>query len=65
MTTKEDGEGMNEFMIRDKIKLTSKALDDHKKECLENDNQALQDFMLWLIGFLDGNISKRGEGKEV
>jgi len=59
---------MNEFMLRDKIAMTSKQLDKNKNElemeCLRRDNQALQDFMLWTIGFLDGNISKRGEGKQ-
>ncbi len=55
---------MNEFMIRDKIDIINKRMKQNEIDKLAKDNQDLQDFMLWMIGFLDGNISKRGEGKQ-
>lgn len=55
---------MNEFMIHERIKQLSNLIEKHKVDQLEADNQSLQDFVIWLKGFLDGNVSKRGEGKQ-
>ena len=55
---------MNEFMIHDRIEALRKLLEKNDKEHLRADNEKMQDFLIWLKGFLDGNISKRGEGKE-
>ena len=54
---------MNEHFIRDRISKLSKDIDDASIESLKKQNQSLQDFVIWLCGYLDGNISKRGEGK--
>ncbi len=62
---------MNEFMLREQIESTSKAMTRNEKECniecelkmLRKNNELLQDLIIWTLGFLDGNISKRGEEK--
>lgn len=54
---------MNELFIRDKIRNLNRVLNENEIERLKKDNQELQDFTIWLIGFLDADISKKGEGK--
>lgn len=55
---------MNEFMIHNEMKSMTKRLMEIEKDKLKAENQTYEYFIIWLKGFLDGNISKRGEGKE-
>lgn len=52
---------MNTKPIRERIKSCSNSMNEVDVEALRQKNQRLQDFMLWLIGYLDGQDCQKNE----
>lgn len=50
---------MNTDLIRSRIKESSDKLDKAQHEAVERQNQALQDFIIWLCGYMDGIENKK------
>jgi hypothetical protein len=54
---------MNSFMIEERLQKLEQQLNNAEYAKIRRENDCLQAFVIWLKGFLDGNVSKRGEEK--
>lgn len=47
-------------LIRERLKVCSKGMDEANLEATQSQNQHMQDFIIWLSGYMDGIEDKEG-----